>query len=373
MNKKNNHKPIRRKKRKSVAAGIGSVLMMLAATVCVAMAVVVVLEYRLDIDDGFTSAIASVVPAFGENVIPAFVVPPETEPIEQETTPEHPTTEVSPTTPTPETEIEYIPDDTTTPAVVPEPTPPPTPLPTPSPTPGELADSPFNAFSFYIPQNAHLYEYFSAERPDLDNETVVWMVNTHLHTPFYSDIRINHAPNPLLVNPFYRLPYGFEPHDLVPVNSEDCFLRATPEAVAAFRALRTAARLEDLDLSVTSAYRTATRQAELFEQQGFRDGAVARPHHSEHQTGRALDLWGPGGLLDASGPSPTGTWVTANAHYHGFIIRYRADTTHITGFIHEPWHITYVGTQISMYMHVNNILSLEEFVGRNPGVALPSS
>jgi len=124
-------------------------------------------------------------------------------------------------------------------------------------------------------------------------------------------------------------------------------------------------------LTVASAFRTAERQHYLFERQGRRDGTVARPHMSEHQTGRALDLAGPRGLLDSGNrPTPQGTWVAANAHRFGFILRYRADTTHITGFIHEPWHITYVGETIAQYMFQNSIFSLEEFVGRNPGATL---
>jgi len=229
-----------------------------------------------------------------------------------------------------------------------------------------LPDTPFNSFSFYIPENSHLYEYFLGNNPHLSAETVVWKVNAHLHLPFYYVIHVNYNPNPLLVNPFYRLPPGFVPYPLVPVNNADCHLRATPETVAAFHALRTSARENGFDLSATSAYRTATRQAELFSARNYVDGVVARPYHSEHQTGRAIDLWGPGGLLDARGPSPTGRWVAENAHYYGFIIRYRADTTHITGFIYEPWHITYVTVEISMYMHENNIFSLEEFVARHP-------
>jgi len=227
--------------------------------------------------------------------------------------------------------------------------------------------SPFNVFSFYIPENSHLYAPFQAQNPHLSPDEVVWKVNAHLHLPFFGNIIINDHPNPLLVNTFYRLPDGFVPHELVPVNNANDHLLATPETVEAFRAFRTAARANDLDLTAISAYRTATRQAELWANQNNQDGAVARPHHSEHQTGRALDLWGPGGLLDASGPTQTGRWVADNAHLHGFIIRYRADTTHITGYIYEPWHITYVGLEISMYMHENGILSLEEFVGRNPG------
>ena len=245
----------------------------------------------------------------------------------------------------------------------------------PGPSPGPLTfsehiypNSPFNAFSFYIPENAELYEYYFYRYPHLTKETVVWMINAHQHLPFHSCIRINCDPNPLLVNPFYRLPPGFRPNVLVPVNNANCNLRATPEAVAAFHLLRESAREHGFNLSVTSAFRTAEHQHRLWANRNFTDGVVARPYHSEHQTGRALDLAGPNGLLDSRGPTPTGIWVAENAHRYGFIIRYRADTTHITSFIHEPWHLTYVGVDISMHMYENNILSLEEFVGRNPGV-----
>ena len=228
----------------------------------------------------------------------------------------------------------------------------------------------YTLLPFYISENSYFYAAFWQTRPYLHIEDVIWKVNASVHVPFYSQIRMNHQPNPLFITPTYRLPYGFMPDILVPVNSDECILRATPETVAAFRSLRSSARQNGLDLAVTSAFRSAARQAELWEGGGRRGGRVARPYHSEHQTGRALDLWGPGGLLDSSGPSRTGIWVAANVHYHGFIIRYRPETTHITGYIHEPWHITYVGVEISMYMYTNNIISLEEFVGRNPGAAM---
>jgi len=233
------------------------------------------------------------------------------------------------------------------------------------------SSSPFSVFSFFIPQNSEFYEYLHYNRPYLEKDAVVWKVNVYLHLPFYTYILTNYDdPNPLLVNPFYRLPEGFRPNQLVPVNNPNCNLRATPEAVAAFHLLRESAQQIGLNLSVTSAFRTAAHQHRLWERRNFTDGVVARPYHSEHQTGRALDLWGPHGLLDSRGATATGVWVAENAHRYGFIIRYRADTTHITSYIHEPWHITYVGTVISMYMYENNILSLEEFVGRNPGATL---
>ena len=229
----------------------------------------------------------------------------------------------------------------------------------------------YAAFPFYIAANAQYYVEFHEQNPHLDAETVVWKVNAFLHIPFYYHIQVNYDLNPLLVNPSHRLPYGFVPAVLVPVYDGNPDLLATPETAAAFRQMRTSAQQVGLDLAVVSAYRTAERQRVLFERQS-RDGVVARPYHSEHQTGRALDLWGPNGLLDSGGgpPSPTGLWVAENAHNYGFIVRYTEENTHITGFIPEPWHITYVGLEISQYMHLNNILSLEEFVARNPGIGL---
>lgn len=231
----------------------------------------------------------------------------------------------------------------------------------------------FAVFPFYISENAQAYLDFHAENPDMDAETVVWKVNAFLHLPFYSYIRVNYDPHPLLVNPSHRLPYGFVPAVLIPIYEDNPNLLATPETIEAFRRMRTSINRANMDLAVVSAYRTAERQAVLFGRQSG-DGVVARPYQSEHQTGRALDLWGPGpsGLLDAGGgpPSSEGRWIAENAHYYGFIIRYTEYNTHITSFISEPWHITYVTIEIAQYIHQNGILSLEEFVARNPGVRM---
>ena len=232
--------------------------------------------------------------------------------------------------------------------------------------PAQPAEVPLSSLPFYLPENSEAYAEFRAQRPDLDAESIVWKVNVMLHVPFFSDIRINNNPNTLLVNPQFRLPPGFSPSGLVPVNSSSDHLHATPETVTAFREMRAAARQYGHTLQAASAFRSAERQRQLWEGRGRVDGSTARPYHSEHQTGRAIDLAGPGGLLDERGPSPTGEWVANNAHRFGFIVRYHENTTHITGYIFEPWHITFVGHEISMYMYENNILTLEEFVGRNP-------
>jgi len=357
----------------NLLSGIGAGILVLAATVCVALAVFIMLDYNIPTTRNTVSL---------DNIQPAFIHVPQT----PETLQPEILTIVEPTTvffddipsyadfyilPDTPDDIMMIVYDSPAPITVPEPTPSPTPEPQQHRLSARIANmDAFSVLPFYIAENAVFYAEFYAARPDLDIETVVWKVNVSLHIPFYEGIQINDDANPLLISPFFRLPSGFSPSGMIPVNSDTCHLRATPQTVAAFHSLRASAQQAGFNLSITSAYRSAARQHELWVNGGRRDGRIARTYHSEHQTGRALDLWGPGGLLDFNGSSPTGIWVANNAHYHGFIVRYRAETTHITGYIHEPWHITYVGMNISMYMHNNNILSLEEFVGRNPWVTL---
>ena len=43
-------------------------------------------------------------------------------------------------------------------------------------------------------------------------------------------------------------------------------------------------------------------------------------------------------------------------------MRYKENQMDVTGYIFEPWHIVYVGKDISQTMHDENIETLEEYV-----------
>ena len=232
----------------------------------------------------------------------------------------------------------------------------------------EVMVNPFEIFSFYIPENQHTYENYQAANPLTDYEDIVWRVNARLYREAFYDATIHTDPNPLLVNPYHRLPDDFIPLALETVDKHG--RQATPETIRAFRRMQEAGAAAGHNLQVQSAYRTIDRQRELHNQAGG-DGAVARPGFSEHHTGRALDLAGPDGLLDINGPSPTGQWVADNAHEFGFIIRYTEENRNVTGYIYEPWHITYVGETIARAIAGGRYGSLEEYVAKNPGACLP--
>ena len=114
-------------------------------------------------------------------------------------------------------------------------------------------------------------------------------------------------------------------------------------------------------LYVKSAYRSYAEQQATYDYwvrtvgRARADVISAKPGHSEHQLGLAVDLGGPNCTGWACfGDTPEGRWVAAHAHEYGFIIRYPEGGTSVTGYEFEPWHLRYVGPRAAWMMHVRD-------------------
>ncbi|MCL2353070.1 MAG: M15 family metallopeptidase [Defluviitaleaceae bacterium] len=226
--------------------------------------------------------------------------------------------------------------------------------------------NPFIQFDFFIESKLDQYIEFSYKNPHLSYEYIVWKINAGLNREFFYNPHTISAAHPLLVNPFNRLDYDFVPYQLETIGNSN--FQATPQAVSAFNKLQAYAATHGHNLWVASAYRSIYTQRNLYERNGHL-GTIARPGHSEHHTGRAIDLGGPLGLLDMPyevATSPAALWLVDNVYAFGFIIRYTYENSRITGFPGEPWHITYVTREVSYAMQNGGYNSLEEFVARNP-------
>ena len=89
----------------------------------------------------------------------------------------------------------------------------------------------------------------------------------------------------------------------------------------------------------------------------------ARPGHSEHQTGLAVDVMGSNNDYDEFEKSIEFSWMKENAHKYGFILRYPKGKENITGFKYEPWHYRYVGLITATRIFKENI-TLEEYYNK---------
>lgn len=84
----------------------------------------------------------------------------------------------------------------------------------------------------------------------------------------------------------------------------------------------------------------------------------AKPGHSEHQTGLAIDICDDS---DNFIGTKEDIWLQNNAYKFGFIIRYPKRKESITGYKYEPWHLRYLGKKHAKIIYDKGI-TLEEYL-----------
>lgn len=144
------------------------------------------------------------------------------------------------------------------------------------------------------------------------------------------------------------------------------------DAAAALTVMVAAARTEAAgEVALESGFRSFDAQQRTYARHVAERGAAAdlvsaRPGHSEHQSGLAADVVGCAGgcgTFDDFAASPQGQWVAANSWEYGWIVRYVADGSDVTGYSPEAWHLRYVGPELARAYHEGSWTSLEEFFG----------
>ncbi len=157
----------------------------------------------------------------------------------------------------------------------------------------------------------------------------------------------------LIANKTYSLPESYNPGGLL------------PECEEAFAVMKRDAAAKGLNIYVSSGFRSFASQKSIYNRYVSRDGRAladtysARPGHSEHQTGLAIDL---NTITQSFGKTKEGRWVAEHCHEYGFILRYPEGKSHITGYCFEPWHLRYVGVETATKIAQSG-LCLEEYYG----------
>lgn len=129
-----------------------------------------------------------------------------------------------------------------------------------------------------------------------------------------------------------------------------------PEAARALESMLTKASDEGHQLFMASGFRSYELQKMYYDNYVRSYGVAeadtfsAKPGYSEHQTGLAFDLAPVSRecyLEICFEDQPSGIWLAKNAPSYGFILRYPKDKSEITGYMYEPWHFRFVGTELS--------------------------
>ena len=181
--------------------------------------------------------------------------------------------------------------------------------------------------------------------------------------------------NLVLVNKWNEMEEGYEPPELVEV-AED--MEVDSRIAEALSQMLADAKAEGLDPFICSAYRSVTRQENLFDSGmkqrlnsglGYYDAfektasVIAVPGTSEHALGLAVDIISVSNtnLDETQEETKEFKWFAENCYKYGFILRYPNGTTDITGMIYEPWHYRYVGVEVAQEIQTLGV-TLEEYL-----------
>jgi D-alanyl-D-alanine carboxypeptidase len=180
-----------------------------------------------------------------------------------------------------------------------------------------------------------------------------------------------------IVNKGRKLPSDYAPADLVAPNvplrltSTDPEMQIRSIAAPALQQMFSEAAKENIHLMISSGYRSYVLQETVYggyvasQGQQSADSSSAKPGHSEHQTGLAIDIEPADRECEVQvcfADTPEGKWLAANSYKYGFIIRYQKNQENLTGYEYEPWHVRYVGVNLAQQIHQSG-QTLEQFFG----------
>ena len=177
---------------------------------------------------------------------------------------------------------------------------------------------------------------------------------------------VTYVDGVVIANKTYSLPSNFAPNNLVTING---YIKVVDYVKDAFLSLSSDAKAIGLNIYASSGYRSYSNQKYIYENYVSMDGKEnadrysARAGYSEHQTGLAIDV----NTIDMSFDNTSeSVWLRENAYKYGFIIRYPKGKEEITGYMYEPWHIRYVGKELSNKLYKDgSYITLEEYYGIN--------
>ena len=161
----------------------------------------------------------------------------------------------------------------------------------------------------------------------------------------------------ILINSENKIPEGFiDTVELVEVeNPEGSRFQVEKKTYEAFlRLQKDVLESHGLRAELLNSYRTVAQQEQTFENYRSKFGLeyaskyAARPGHSEHHTGLAIDVsFLEDGKLTHSAENllkleEQFRAVHAKLSDYGFLLRYPKGKEHITGINYEPWHYRYI-------------------------------
>ena len=223
---------------------------------------------------------------------------------------------------------------------------------------------------YFIYKNLSKYLDYKSKNKDDTFTHIVAIVNTEADVEWLDNEKeTDTSKNELmLVNRLYGLSKDYEPDDIidVPVSISYSGVKISKSILSNIEELISAAKDEGYIFVLSDGYRSYADQEKMFNNYknsyGYEeaDKNVARPGHSEYQTGISFQIVPYNKVFDKPRESEEYKWLKDNAYNYGFIFRYPDDKKDITLFDSYTWRLRFVGTTAASIIESEKI-SFEEY------------
>lgn len=223
---------------------------------------------------------------------------------------------------------------------------------------------------YFIYNNLSKYMEYKKKNKNDTYTHVVSIINTEADVEWLDNEKETDTSkgNLMLVNRLYGLSKDYEPEDIidVPVSISYSGVKISKSILENIEELIEAGKEEGYTFVLSDGYRSYEAQKKMFESYknsyGYEeaDRNVARPGHSEYQTGISFQIVPYNKVFDKPRESTEYLWLKDNAYKYGFIFRYPEDKKDITLFDSYTWRLRYVGTDAASIIE-NEKICFEEY------------
>lgn len=218
---------------------------------------------------------------------------------------------------------------------------------------------------YFIYKNLDEYLEYKKLNKKVSNKEIVSLINTEANIDWIdnekeTDISKGYL---MLVNRLYGLNSEYKVDDIIDVPSKYAYngVKISNSIIDNITNMIDAAREEGYVFVLSDGYRSYAEQKKLYDKYkniyGLReaDRLVARPGHSEYETGLSFNIVPYNKVYDKPKESKEYEWLYNNAYKYGFIFRYKEDKTKLTLFDEFVWRLRYVGTDAANIINSENI------------------
>lgn len=223
---------------------------------------------------------------------------------------------------------------------------------------------------YFIYNNLSKYMEYKKKNKNDTYTHVVSIINTEADVEWLDNEKETDTSkgNLMLVNRLYGLSKDYEPDDIidVPVSISYSGVKISKSILENIEELIEAGKEAGYTFVLSDGYRSYEAQKKMFESYknsyGYEeaDKNVARPGHSEYQTGISFQIVPYNKVFDKPRESTEYLWLKDNAYKYGFIFRYPEDKKDITLFDSYTWRLRYVGTDAASIIE-NEKICFEEY------------